>query len=178
MVSARPAAIAVRETIVRQGSLKARVERSGLQGRPIPGQRDPAGNPRRPGHRTKKHQKSSDVGSVKTVQQAFWDLDWPYRIHLLDKDGNQIPHDVSVDGDYGPGTEKVVVAFKRRYNIHYPPTDPEGLVDGIRPSHDAAARRECRVLELVSSSIVLKRAQLDGAGIITTPWDRASTGRR
>ena len=72
----------------------------------------------------------------------------------------------------GPGTEKVVVAFKRRYNIHYPPTDPEGLVDGYTgPRTMRQLDMNAESLELVSSSIVLKRAQLDGAGIITTPWD-------
>lgn len=64
--------------------------------------------------------------SVLKVQQALFDLGWTTRIIPPVSDPASF-----VIGDYGPLTTSTVLAYKTHYDIHFPPDEPTGFVDGF-----------------------------------------------
>ena len=64
--------------------------------------------------------------SVKRLQKALFDLQWPQHVDTPITDESQF-----VIGTYGPVTTKAVTKFKTRYRIHFPPDAPTGFIDGF-----------------------------------------------
>jgi len=62
---------------------------------------------------------SPESDSIKKVQQALFDLMWTQRIDTPVSDPFQF-----VIGIFGPITSKTVLAYKRHYDIHFPPSAP------------------------------------------------------
>jgi hypothetical protein len=62
--------------------------------------------------------------SIKKVQQALFDLMWTQRIDTPVSDPFHF-----VIGIFGPITSKTVLAYKRHYDIHFPPSAPTGIID-------------------------------------------------
>lgn len=110
---------------------------------------------------TKKLQKNSPAGPVRKVQQALFDLNWSLRV---------IPpitaEAVFVDGDYGPDTTRVVLAYKTQYDIHFPPDAPTGLIDGFAgPRTLRKLDSHCVRLDAGIAAIEQKAADLQGDGL-------------
>ena len=76
---------------------------------------------------TKKLQKNSEADAVRLVQEALYDLVWAQPFPGEDHYPQRVRF---VDGDYGPTTERSVLAFKTKYRIVFPPGDPNGFIDG------------------------------------------------
>jgi hypothetical protein len=75
---------------------------------------------------TKKLQSGSPADSVRRVQQALFDMGWSLRI-----DPPVFDEAAFVDGDYGRRTTEAALAYKKRYDIHFPPSAPTGFYDGF-----------------------------------------------
>lgn len=75
---------------------------------------------------TKKLKKHSPAPAVRRVQQALYDMGWSLRVVPPIAD-----EAVFVDGDYGPATTGVVLAYKTHHDIHFPPDAPTGTIDGF-----------------------------------------------
>ncbi|MEV0032248.1 hypothetical protein [Nocardia sp. NPDC050793] len=108
---------------------------------------------------TKKLQAGSPPESVKKVQQALFDLTWTQRIDPPVSDRSQF-----VIGTYGPLTTKTVKAYKTRYDIRFPPGDPNGFIDGLTgPRTLAKLDRHCVLFDLCDAKLAGKAAEVRNA---------------
>jgi hypothetical protein len=79
-----------------------------------------------------------DRDAVSLVQQALWDLRWVLAF------SPSTEHQNFVIGIYGPITSNVVKSFKQRFDIHFPPSAPTGLIDEFAgPRTLAKLDRQC-----------------------------------
>jgi hypothetical protein len=71
----------------------------------------------------------SPADSVKRLQGALFDLNWTVQAGVTDSSG--FPHTPAtfVIGIYGPATKTTVLAYKRNYDLHFPPSAPTGFID-------------------------------------------------
>jgi hypothetical protein len=97
----------------------------------------------------------SPAPSVRRVQQALFDLTWSLLV-----DPPVIEEARFVDGDYGPATTRVVLAYKRHYDIHFPPSAPTGSFDGFTGPRTLGKLDFHVVLLDASRAAVLAKADL------------------
>jgi hypothetical protein len=110
---------------------------------------------------TKKLQPGSPPGSVRRLQKALFDLAWNTRINPPVHDENDF-----VVGNYGPKTTATVLAYKTHYDIHFPPSAPTGLIDGLAgPRTFAKLDTQCVLLDEAIAAINQKAADLVAIGI-------------
>jgi hypothetical protein len=103
----------------------------------------------------------SPAGSVIRLQQALFDLGWTFRIQPQFTDESQF-----VIGVYGPVTTKTVTAYKAHHNLHFPPDDPNGIIDGFAgPRTFQALDRDCVPFDESVAAIEAKAAELQAAGV-------------
>ncbi|HYO33103.1 MAG TPA: hypothetical protein VES21_09655 [Nocardioidaceae bacterium] len=141
---------------------------------------------------TKKLAKGSPSDAVSLVQRALRDLHW-VASHFLTASGGVLLASQFVDGDYGPWTTATVLAYKRHYDIHFPPDAPVGTFDGFTgPTtlkwldvhctllDEAAARIIQHVEDLHASgaSPSLQLGEPDGLGRTTRPIRRSAGAQR
>jgi hypothetical protein len=120
---------------------------------------------------TKKLAPGSPADSVMRLQKALFDLTWNEEIQPPIVEESEF-----VVGNYGPRTTSVVLAFKRHYDIHFPPSEPTGLVDGFAgPRTFAKLDPQCVLLDQAIVAIQDKAAELVAAGI---PTELIGTSRR
>jgi hypothetical protein len=96
-----------------------------------------------------------------------------------------------VDRDYGPWTTETVLAYKRHYDIHFPPDAPTGTFDGftgpatlksldghcvLLDEADAAIREHAD--ELIADGVGLEFTPADGAGRTTRPLRQSAGAER
>lgn len=139
----------------------------------------------------KKLAKGSPSDAVTAVQQALLDLHWVER--WTGPSGTVLVPSQFVDGDYGPWTVATVLAYKRHYDIHFPPTAATGIFDGFTgPATLRSLDRHCVLLdesdaaitshadELLSQRLVhsLELAAPDGLGRTATPIRRSAGSYR
>ena len=129
---------------------------------------------------TRKLGPGSPASSVATLQDALFDLMWNLRT------SEPVIHDRSefVVGIYGPRTTEAVKAFKTRYGIHFPPSAPTGVIDGLAgPRTLARLDQTCVVLDKAIAQIAAKANDLLSRGIdvtfddnerVTLPFDGTS----
>jgi hypothetical protein len=106
---------------------------------------------------TKKLQKGSPADSVTKVQQVLFDLGWANRIAhpVLDPA-------VFADGDYGPVTTETVLAYKQHYDIHFPPSEPTGFVDGFAgPRTLQKLDGHCSLLDEAAAALAAKGSAVE-----------------
>jgi hypothetical protein len=107
---------------------------------------------------TLKLQPGSPPGSVRTLQQALFDLGWTLRIDPPFPDQSQF-----VIGIYGPVTTRTVLAYKTHHNITFPPT---GHIDGLAgPRTFKRLDTNCVTFDASVAAIEEKAAELQAAGI-------------
>ncbi|MGE0028142.1 MAG: S8 family serine peptidase [Thermoleophilia bacterium] len=103
---------------------------------------------------------SSD--GVCRVQRALYDLGWAGDFGVPD----------FVTGFFGERTEAAALAYKRHYDIHFPPDAPTGSFDGfVGPRTLASLDRHCVALDAGTAAIDAKvRALADaGVGVVSGP---------
>lgn len=114
---------------------------------------------------TKKLQKGSNPDAVRKVQQALFDLGWSVAV-----DPPITAQTEFVDGDYGPRTTKVVLAYKTHYNLRYPPGDPNGFIDGFAgPRTLRKLDPQCVLLDEAIAAIEPKILELQASGLDFQP---------
>lgn len=117
---------------------------------------------------TKKLQAGSPPESVRTLQEALFDLTWNLKTaQPLLRERAEF-----VVGIYGPKTTDAVKAFKTRYGIHFPPSAPTGFIDGLAGPRTLAKLDEvCVVFDACVAAIEAKAQQLIGNGVdvVITP---------
>jgi hypothetical protein len=106
----------------------------------------------------------SSEQSVITLQHALFDLSWNIRINPT------VEHEIDfVDGIYGERTTEAVTRYKRRYDIHFPPSAPTGFIDGF------AGPRTLRKLDehcvLLDEAIAAIRAKIDELNLSGVPTE-------
>lgn len=113
----------------------------------------------------KKLQPGSPPGSVKTLQEALFDLRWNLKTSQpLIRERSEF-----VVGVYGPKTTEAVKAFKTRYGIHFPPSAPTGFIDGLAgPRTLAKLDQVCVVLDQAIAAIAQKARALIDQGVDVT----------
>jgi hypothetical protein len=122
----------------------------------------------------------SPPASVMTLQEALFDLMWNLRTsEPVIRDRSEF-----VVGNYGPKTTQAVTALKTRYGIHFPPSEPTGLIDGFAGPRTFAKLDElCVFLDGAVESIARKANELIDRGVdvtfvngdrLTTPIDGTS----
>jgi hypothetical protein len=114
---------------------------------------------------TRKLQAGSPADTVRILQEALFDLTWNRKTSqplILERSE-------FVVGIYGPKTTEAVKAFKTRYGIRFPPSDPAGFIDGLAgPRTLAQLDRVCVVLDASIAAIEAKAQQLIASGIDVT----------
>jgi hypothetical protein len=116
----------------------------------------------------------SPPGSVRTLQEAVFDLTW----NLQTSEPVIRTRAEFVVGVYGPKTTQAVRAFKTRYGIRFPPDDPDGVVDGLAgPRTLARLDRTCVLLDQAIAAIAQKARDLIDRGVDVTfdPMERLAT---
>jgi hypothetical protein len=112
---------------------------------------------------TKKLGPGSPADSVMRLQKALFDLTWNEEIQPPVVDEGDF-----VVGNYGPRTTEAVLAFKRQYDIHFPPSAPTGFIDGFAgPRTFAKLDPQCVLLDEAIVAIQDKAAELNAARIAT-----------
>jgi hypothetical protein len=111
---------------------------------------------------TKKLQPGSPPNSVKILQEALFDLTWNLKTSQpLIRERSEF-----VVGNYGPKTTEAVTAFKTRYDIHFPPSEPTGFIDGFAgPRTFAKLDQACVLLDEAIAAIAQKANELIQAGV-------------
>lgn len=114
---------------------------------------------------TRKLQAGSPPESVRILQEALFDLTWNRKTSqplILERSE-------FVVGIYGPKTTEAVKAFKTRYGLRFPPSDPNGFIDGLAgPRTLAQLDRVCVVLDASIAAIEAKAQQLIASGVDVT----------
>jgi hypothetical protein len=114
---------------------------------------------------TRKLQPGSPPNSVKTLQEALFDLTW----NLKTSEPKIRERSQFVVGNYGPKTIEAVTAFKTRYDIHFPPSEPTGFIDGFAgPRTFAQLDQACVLLDEAIAAIAQKANDLIQAGVDVT----------
>jgi len=109
---------------------------------------------------TRKLGPGSPAASVALVQQALWDLT------IVEAVDSQITHATFVLGSYGPLTMRAVIAYKTRYDIHFPPDEPVGFIDEFAgPRTLRRLDGHCALLDLAVESILAKARDLQAGGM-------------
>jgi hypothetical protein len=108
---------------------------------------------------TKKLQSGSPADSVRRVQQALFDMGWSLRI-----DPPVFDEAAFVDGDYGRRTTDAALAYKKRYDIHFPPNAPTGFYDGFTGPRTLQRLDQQSVLFDESGAAIEAKAQALQAG--------------
>jgi hypothetical protein len=121
---------------------------------------------------------------VRGVQRALLDLHWVENWRV---GGQVLLVPQFLDGDYGPWTTETVLAYKRRYDIHFPPDAPTGTYDGFTgPATLKSLDRHCVLLdeadaairehadELIANGLSVEFTPADGAGRTTRPLRRSA----
>lgn len=101
----------------------------------------------------------SPPDAVLPVQQALFDLQWTQTLSppVLDPS-------VFVIGIYGPLTTRTVLNYKEHYDIHFPPDEPTGFVDGFTgPRTLNKLDHQCVLFDECDAAIVAKAAQVRAA---------------
>jgi hypothetical protein len=113
---------------------------------------------------TRKLKKGSPAASVLPVQLALWELWWPEKA----EPPIVTSADAFADGDYGPGTERTVLQYKKRYDLRFPPGAPGGIFDGFAgPRTLASLDRHCVLFDDLELAINAKFAELSaGAAVV------------
>ncbi|HWT25777.1 MAG TPA: hypothetical protein VN213_19895 [Solirubrobacteraceae bacterium] len=114
---------------------------------------------------TQRLQPGSPPDSVMRVQKALFDLGWTYRITPpVEQEG------AFVDGVYGSRTDETVLAYKRHYDIRFPPGAPTGFFDGFAgPRTLRRLDRHCVLLDEAVAAIDAKVAELQATGLSVVP---------
>lgn len=87
--------------------------------------------------------------SVKRLQKALFDLQWPQRVDTPITDESQF-----VIGTYGPVTTKAVTKYKTQYDIHFPPDAPTGFIDGFAgPRTLRLLDKQCVLFDLCDAAL-------------------------
>ena len=98
------------------------------------------------------------------VQQAVLDLYW---VEPWQGPGTVLTQSQFVDGDYGPWTEATVLAYKRHYDIHYPPSAPTGTFDGFTgPATMKSLDKHCTLLDEAAAEIIRHVDDLNDRGLV------------
>lgn len=101
----------------------------------------------------------SPADAVLPVQQALFDLQWTQTLRppVLDRS-------VFVIGIYGPLTTQTVVNYKEHYDIHFPPDEPTGFVDGFTgPRTMNKLDHQCVLFDECDAAIAAKAAEVGAA---------------
>jgi hypothetical protein len=100
---------------------------------------------------------------VLRLQQALWDLTWPWRVEPKIRDREEF-----VVGIYGPKTTQVVTVHKTRYDIRFPAGSPNGIIDGFAgPGTLTRLDEQCVLLDEAVAALRQKVADLSAAGTPT-----------
>lgn len=117
----------------------------------------------------------SPADDVTPVQRALFDLGWPLRVVP------PIPPMVAddfADGNFGTNTEKTVLAYKHAYDIHYPPTEPTGLIDSfVGPRTLRRLDAQIDFFDLSKDAIDAKTADLIANGVDVAADPEAGDGQ-
>jgi hypothetical protein len=83
-----------------------------------------------------------------------------------------------IDGDYGPSTIATVENYKGHYDIHFPPDQPTGTVDGFAgPRTLRRLDAHCVLLDEAIDAIEQKALDLTAAGVTVDLDVNQSEGR-
>lgn len=133
-----------------------------------------AGNPvleailRDPNTGTVKLARGSDPDAVRIVQRALLDLNWVPLSHVT-ANGTVLVMTQFVDGDYGPWTQETVLAYKRHYDIHFPPDAPVGIYDGFTgPATMKSLDKHCTLLDAGAAAIAAHADVLVASGAVAS----------
>ncbi len=97
--------------------------------------------------------------SVKRLQKALFDLHWPQEVDTPIEDESQF-----VIGTYGPMTTKAVTKFKTQYDIHFPPDEPTGFIDGFAgPRTLRLLDKQCVLFDLCDAALQQKADEVFAA---------------
>jgi hypothetical protein len=119
----------------------------------------------------------SPVAAVTRLQRALFDLAWTTRIDPPFLDETQF-----VIGIFGPVTTRTMLAYKRHFNIRFPPNDPNGLIDHFAgPQTMMSLDRRCVLHDASDAAIVAKAADVSAEGHVvvldvTTPTTKPILG--
>ena len=112
---------------------------------------------------TRKLEPGSPPESVMILQKALFDLTWTLQLQPA-----LTVEEEFVVGVYGPKTTETVKLLKTRYGIHFPPSAPDGVIDGLAgPRTFEKLDQACVLRDEAAVAITEKAAALAGGGVAT-----------